>query len=52
MERTKELEEMMDMCQYVIRLPRQGIIGEIYLMALPGIYRELDKLQNEKKRRG
>ena len=44
----KELESMRDICKYVTRLPGQGLIGDIYFIALVQIYRELDRRTNEK----
>ena len=42
----KELETMRDICKYVTRLPGQGLIGDIYFIALTQIYRELDRRDN------
>ena len=45
----KELLDMREICKYVTRLPGQGLIGDIYFIALTQIYRELDRRDNTKE---
>ena len=42
----KELLSMRDICKYVTHLQGQGLIGDIYFIALVQIYRELDRRDN------
>ena len=37
---------MRDLCKYETRLSGQGLIGDIYFIALVQIYRELDRRDN------
>ena len=41
-----ELIAMRDVCKYVTHLSGQGLIGDIYFIALVQIYRELDRRDN------
>ena len=42
----KELEAMRGICKHVVQTPGQGLIGDIYFIALIQIYRELDRRDN------